>query len=1365
MAAGGTNVAVAVPAGAGEPTCFIRRSVAEMFGDAVAAHPDRVAVAGDDRSLTYRELAASVKTAASRLNAAGVAPDDCVGVFVEPSAELVVAVWSVVCAGGGYVPLSPDYPDERLRYMLHDARPRVVLTQRSLRARLAAIAPPGIEVVCVEEITRTTGPVPARQWAAPRPEHLAYVIYTSGSTGVPKGVMVEHGAVANQLGWLHDVHGLGPGSVVLQKTPLSFDAAQWEVLAPACGATVVAGTPGLHRDPDRLVDTIVRHRVTTLQCVPTLLRALVDGGRATECTSLRQIGSGGETLTRSLADECLREVPWAELVNLYGPTECTINASAHVVSREELLDGPPAVPLGIPAHGTYFRVLDERCAPVSPGEIGELFIGGRQLARGYLGRPDLTAQRFVPDPFTPEPARLFRSGDLVRADADGTVHFVGRADNQVKLRGFRVELDEIRLAIEAHDWIRTAAVLVKPDARTGFENLVACIELDPRQAFLMDQGNHGAHHQSKASRLQVRAQLSNPGLRPQADLAGLPRVALPGREPTAAQRREVFARKTYRFYDGGEVTAADLLDVLNRRPAGSGSLRPEDVDAGTLGEVLRWFGQFHSGERLLPKYGYAAPGALYAVQLYLEVRGVAGLAAGHYYYHPVDHELVLVRPLAQAGPARLLVHCVGRRSVVEPVYRNNVDEVLEIETGHLAGLFEEILPRHGLGLRALGLTAGIEDALGCAPDDHHTATFEIVAWQGGEPDLADLYVQVHPGGVADLSAGQYRHTGGELRRIADDLVLRRDVIAINQEVYDRARFGVTVIARADEPWRRYVDLGRVMQRISMNDAHLGFMSSGYSSASGNPLPSALKIDAVLRRCELPTGPSYFFVGGRISPEQRASEGMREDAVHMRGPAEIVRDDLAELLPDYMVPNKVVVFDALPVTANGKVDLRALLDSERTDAGPGDRPLTAPRTAAERRVAAAWSAALRCDDVSVHDDFFVLGGNSLIAVTLINRLNKEFGTAVPLQTLFEAPTVAGLAERFERGGAQAALRLIPLRPQGSAEPVFCWPGLGGYPMNLRPLARELGLDRPFYGVQARGVNPGETAHDSVAAAAAEDVAEIRARQPHGPYTLWGYSFGARLAFEAAHQLEQAGERVENLVLLAPGAPVVVLDGVPTTAVEGDYRDPAFVAILLSVFTGRIDHPCLPECLRTVHDDAGFAAFVARRFDLDAELVGRITAVVRSTFEPEYTFAELRGRRLGAPVTIVKARGDDYSFLESHNGFTRRPPVVLRLNADHYSMLDHPDLAELVGVLRPLFDDRPQETAMPHINIKHFPVELTEDRQRLLVAALTAAVREAFHCDEDVISIALEPVDQDVWNDRVYLPEIVNRKDLLCKVPQY
>ncbi|MFL6126438.1 amino acid adenylation domain-containing protein [Actinophytocola sp.] len=1338
----------------------------ELLRAQARVRPGDTAVVHGTQHLTFAELLAKSSQLAGYLHELGVTADDRVGLFVEPSIDLMVGAWGILLAGGAYLPLAPEYPEERLRYMIEDARANVIITQERLESRLAELAPPGVRVVTPKDAAAFRG-VREDLDTGLRPNHLAYVIYTSGSTGRPKGVMIEHRSIVSQMRWLSSTYGLNHEKVVLQKTPMSFDAAQWEILAPGCGSTVVVGGPGIYRDPERLIETIVAHEVTTLQCVPTLLQALLDTEELDRCTSLTQVFTGGEVLAKPLALSFLATLPSCDLVNLYGPTECTINSSAFTVNRAAVAEGPNAISIGAPVDGTEYYILDKQRMPVAVGEIGELYIGGIQVARGYLHKPELTAQRFVADPFDTDdpPARLFRTGDLAYWNADGTVQFVGRVDNQVKLRGFRVELDEIKLAIETHDWVKHAAAIVKQDQRTGFQNLIACVELNPKEAALMDQGNHGAHHQSKESKLQVKAQLSNPGCRTAEDLAGRPAFDLPGRTPTDEQRRRVFARKTYRFYEGGEVTRSDILRLLGHQVTAAAPRSLDAIGLDEFGEILRYFGQYHSSERLLPKYGYASPGSLYATQLYLELDEIGHLRPGFYYYHPVHHRLVLIRETPGRGKSSVRAHFVGRKRAIEPVYKNNIQEVLEIETGHMVGLFEEILPSYGLDIVDLEYSPAAKDNLDCADEDYYLGAFELVPHAGPRQDDAyEIYVQAHPGRVADLPAGQYRYRDGQLERVSDELVQRRHVIAINQQVYERASIGISVISTTPREWRQYIDLGRKLQHLSMNGLNLGFMSSGYSSKSGHPLPSARRIESILGR---PTGPSYFFVGGRVSEEQRRGEGMKEDVVHMRGPAEMIRDDLARLLPDYMIPNKVVVLDRLPFTANGKIDVRALAASEVTDVDLSDRPFVAPRTGSERRIADIWAKVTHRENVSVEDDFFATGGNSLIAVSLINRINRELRTALPLQVLFESPTIEQLARRVDGVHAEPSSRLVPLQSGGSGAPIYCWPGLGGYTMNLRTLAGKM-ADRPFYGVQAYGINELESPYPTIREMAAEDIKAIRRLQPVGPYTLWGYSFGARVAFEAAYQLEQSGERVENLFLIAPGSPKVRIVEASAYGREASYDNKAYVTILFSVFAGAITGPLLDECLAVAHDEESFVSFVSERFNgLDRELVRRIVRIVGQTFEFEYTFQELAARRINAPVTIFKARGDDYSFLENSSGYSAAEPVVVDLAADHYSMLKEPDVDELVKAIRDRLgvSTNGEETVVPHVNIKHFPTSLSEEQQSELVAAVTRAVTNAFGCDEGVVSIALEPVAKEAWNERVYFPEIVNRKDTLSKKPNY
>ncbi|MEU8271013.1 amino acid adenylation domain-containing protein [Sphaerisporangium sp. NPDC049002] len=1258
----------------------------ELLWEHVRAQPDRTACVYGDERLTYRELAERSADLAAHLRRLGVAVDDCIGVFVEPSIELMTGVWGILCSGGAYLPLSPDYPEERLRYIIEDSRTEVILTQRGLVGRLTELAPRGTRIVVLDApdaLSPESSGAPGGG-SGIDPGDAAYVVYTSGSTGKPKGVVIEHRAIVHQMRWLNTVHRIDRDRVVLQKTPMSFDAAQWEILAPACGSTVVMGGPGVYRDPERLVDTVVAHGVTTLQCVPTLLQALLDTERLGECTSLTQLFSGGEALSRPLALRCLDVLPGCELVNLYGPTECTINSSSFTVDRDSVADGGQTISIGTPAYDTQFYVLDGDRRPVAPGEVGELYIGGVQLARGYLHRPDLTAERFVDNPFYTDrgSSRLYRTGDLAYWNADGTLQFVGRVDNQVKLRGFRIELDEIRLGIEGHDWVRNAAVVVKDDPVTGFQHLVAYVELNPKEAALMDQGDHGTHHLSKESRLQVLAQLSDGGCRDDAETRGKAVADLPGRTPTEEQRARVFARKTYRFFEGGEVTKDDIVRLLGRSGAGARPRGLSTLGLAELGEILRYFGQFSSDDRLLPKYGYASPGSLYATQMYLEINGLDGVRPGFHYYHPVRHQLILIREKPAEPAPHLKIHFMGKRRAIEPIYKKNVREVLEMEAGHMVGLFEEILPDHGLDIRALGYAPETKEQLECADEDDYLGTFEAVPYAGPRPaDSLDVYVQAHPGKVAGLAGGLYRYVDGDLRGVSDDMILRKHVVAINQQVYQRSAFGIALVGRPGPHWLGYLDLGRKLHRLQMNDLGFGFMPSGYGSRTGHDLPSARRMESILRACGGEPGPFYFAVGGRVSDEQVLSTGMKEDSVHMRGPTEMIRDDLIGFLPDYMLPNRVVILDRLPRTANGKIDSRALEAWDLADAVSSDEPFVAPRTKDEERIARVWGRVLKREKVSVRDDFFLSGGNSLIAMALVSRINDEFQCSLPMQVVFTSPTVEKLLIEVDADGARPSSRLVGLKTAGSKNPIYCWPGLGGYTMNLRPLAEKTGVDRPFYGVQAHGINEDEVPYSTVQEMAAEDVRAIKRLQPEGPYMLWGYSFGARVAFEAARQLEQMGEQVESLVLIAPGSPRVRAGDEPGGGDEPVYTNRKYLTILFSVFAGGIDGPLLDACLKEVEDEDGFVSFVGANFGgLDPDLVRRIVRTVRRTYQMKYHPGDPAERRINAPITILKARGDEPSFIENGDGHFSEPPAVVDLEADHYSLLKEPGLDELLRTVR-------------------------------------------------------------------------------------
>jgi amino acid adenylation domain-containing protein len=397
---------------------------------------------------------------ARRLRRVGVGPDQVVGVCLERGAELVAAVHAVVAAGGAYLALEPDYPAQRLGVMVADADARVVVTTSALAGRLPPT--PGVELVLLDaEAAALEAEDPGPLELEIPPDCLAYVLFTSGSTGRPKGVGVSHRAIGNRLWWMQEAFGLTPTDRVLHKTPFSFDVAVWELFWPLLvGAGLVVARPGGHRDPAYLAELMAAEQVTTVHFVPSMLDAfLEEPDLAGRLGRLRRVVCSGEALPAALAARCLQRLPGVELHNLYGPTEAAVDVSWHACRA-----GEPVVPIGRPVANTRLEVLGPGGQRVPVGSPGELCIGGVQLARGYLGRPALTAERFVPDPYAPAPGgRLYRTGDLARWRPDGELEYLGRLDFQVKVRGHRIELGEIEAELARQPEVRAAVVLARDD--------------------------------------------------------------------------------------------------------------------------------------------------------------------------------------------------------------------------------------------------------------------------------------------------------------------------------------------------------------------------------------------------------------------------------------------------------------------------------------------------------------------------------------------------------------------------------------------------------------------------------------------------------------------------------------------------------------------------------------------------------------------------------------------------------------------------------------------------------------------------------------------------------------------------------------
>ncbi|HEY9860764.1 MAG TPA: amino acid adenylation domain-containing protein, partial [Candidatus Obscuribacterales bacterium] len=427
-----------------------------LFEIQAESTPDAIAVIFGDTQLTYRELNQRANQLAHRLQQLGVESDTLVGICVERSLEMVIGLLGILKAGGAYVPFDPSYPSERLSFMLQDAEVSILLTQQTL---LNSLPPTTAQTFCLDTDWESIQAYPSGNSKTnnQNSSSLAYVIYTSGSTGKPKGAMNTHQGICNRLLWMQDAYGLNAGDRVLQKTPFSFDVSVWEFFWPLMtGACLVVAPPDAHKDSAELVRLITQHQITTLHFVPSMLRIFLNDPRITACTSLRRVICSGEALAADLPPLFFQRLT-AELHNLYGPTEAAVDVTAWRC-WPDWQEG--TIPIGYPIANTQIYILNSHLQPVPVGVAGELHIGGVGVGLGYLNRPELTAEKFIPNPFR-EGDRLYKTGDLARYRRDGSIEYLGRLDYQVKLRGLRIELGEIEAVLAQHPAVQTSVVVVR----------------------------------------------------------------------------------------------------------------------------------------------------------------------------------------------------------------------------------------------------------------------------------------------------------------------------------------------------------------------------------------------------------------------------------------------------------------------------------------------------------------------------------------------------------------------------------------------------------------------------------------------------------------------------------------------------------------------------------------------------------------------------------------------------------------------------------------------------------------------------------------------------------------------------------------
>ena len=1033
--------------GGGSDAWLAAGTLADRFAARARLTPDAVAVTCSGEALTYAGLADRAGAVARRLSAAGTGRGALVPLLLERSAGLVAGILGVLAAGAAYVPLDPDAPPERLAFALEDTGAALTVTQASLAGRL----PAGSRVLLVDGLEDGGGlpPCPAV------PLDPAYAIYTSGSTGRPKGVLVSHASVLRLFEATDRWFGFGPDDVWSLFHSCAFDFSVWELWGALLhGGRLVVVPHWVSRSPEAFWELLLRERVTVLNQTPSAFRQLLWAGGLGSAGpgALRLVVFGGEAL------EPATLAPWFErhgdrlplLVNMYGITETTVHVTLRPLRRQDA-DGPVSA-IGVPIPDLSLHVVDRDGSPVPVGVPGELRVGGAGLALGYLRRPDLTAERFVPDPFGPPGARLYCSGDLARRWPDGDLEYLGRIDHQVKIRGFRIELGEIESTLARHPAVRESAVTLWEDG-TGDRRLAAYVVHDPawEPATAADDrtGEQISHWREVFNEVYRGGSEREEGGDPTFNIVGWDSAwtgeAIPAGEmrewldDTIDRLRLLGARRVleigcgtgmllFRLAPGCETyTATDLSPQALAWVAAGLAGRPEASRVTLLRRGAHDFAGLADGSFdavVLNSVAQYFPSVDYLVDVI--GKAVRAVRPGGAVFLGDLRSLPLL-PAFQAGAE--LLRAEPELPLSQLRQRVRARALLEDELLLDPALFGELRRRlPGIGRAEVLLRRGR------ARNELNAFRYQAVLRVGeGPPEKAPKARDW------ELEGWTLERLAGLLERERPGRLLLSGVPNARVAAAAAAAYLLAEQGREGQAGGLRRECERAPATAVDPQALLDLATeAGYEADFGWARHGADgRFDAIFRRPGEGDGqvPLSSLLPGPAAPAgSRSWSAFANDPFRGRFAREAVpelRRFLGERLPDYMVPAAFVFLDSLPLTGNGKADRRAL--PPPVPARPASGAYEAPRTPVERRLVAIWEELLGLDRVGVHDDFFALGGHSLLATRVVSRLRSELGVDVPLRRLFEAPTVAALAREAEVAGIGPAPPLRR-RPDGEAAPL-------------------------------------------------------------------------------------------------------------------------------------------------------------------------------------------------------------------------------------------------------------------------------------------------------------------------------------------
>lgn len=1096
-----------------------------LIAEAAQRFSDKTALAFQDQKFTYEALNTTVNRLAHYFIGQGIRVGDIIGVAVDRSAEMLITLLAIMKVGAVYVPTDPDYPADRVAFMLDDSAAKMLIVSDKYRNRFGTSATElSIEQALAESANFPTDEPSVTVLATDR----VYILYTSGSTGKPKGVQITHRNLVNFLLSMQTAPGIEPGDKLLGVTTISFDISGLELYLPLIsGAELVLTDAESSKDGRILLDLIRSEQITIMQATPSTWRMMLLAGW-TDVPPLK-ILCGGEALPKDLADQLT--TAGNELWNMYGPTETTIwSTLKRIHSTDDEL-----ITIGRPIANTVVYILDEKRNPLPAGTPGEIYIGGDGVAPGYLNRPELTEEKFIKNPFDPDgEAVLYRTGDLGQFTADGEIVCLGRIDQQVKIRGHRIELGEIEHSLTQLDDVREAVVVARED-RPGDQRLVAYVVYESEK--MRSAGpdwkekwqliyNQGIHYESEIHLSEQNLDVaivelisSRKNIRPEVAewlQQSIQRIKAlkPARvlEIGCGAGQLVFEiapdTQSYIATDYAETALDKLKQKLALQPekwkhVSVKSAMADDfssIEAASLDLVL-----IHSVTQYLPD-------TTYLVKVIREA--TAAVQSGGCIFIGDVH-----------GKDTLRMHHAydqflrSTHNTTVAQFTEIVDRRVKLEDNLTADpAFFYLLPSIIPGISAVDVQLRRGNYL------NETTKYHYDVW---------LYVGTPPQLVTATKRIKWTATY-TIEQLEKDLLTHpHKVVQLSPIFNDRINRDhafLAILANA-EPQAALKDLKSKLDAAPKGadpelffelGPRLGFQPHVRWTTNG----SSGTFEVVFI-------PDSFKNAIPQKPEQlRLDQPIEAFASHAYTPALTVSADqiqqwkqaLTAELPQYMVPTEFVVLPSLPLTPNGKIDRKAL-PKPLSSTNPNPE-ISAALSAEEELFLHIWQSLLGIENISVTDDFFALGGHSLIAIQVMTQLEKETGKRLPLATLFEYPTIQKLAVLLQKSRKSTLWKsLIPIKPTGRKMPLYV---IHGYDLNLlyfKNLVEHMDEEQPIYGLQALGIDGNAQPMETLEDTAAFYISEIMEQNPAGPYAIAGYSSGGYIAVEMARQLKAMGKEVK------------------------------------------------------------------------------------------------------------------------------------------------------------------------------------------------------------------------------------------------